>query len=88
MPSGDPKNWNVLERLRASYDRTRSGDLLIIYEPGWDDSINPDRSTGTTTLRKGSMEAASSFIGTTTLSMGRWLRCGVGVASATGIRPA
>ena len=26
--------------------------------------------------------------GTTTLSMGRWLRCGVGVASATGIRPA
>lgn len=33
MPSGDPKNWNVLERLRASYDRTRSGDLLIVLKP-------------------------------------------------------
>lgn len=35
-------------RELSGYYPRRSGDLLIIYEPGWDDSINPDRSTGTT----------------------------------------
>ncbi len=33
MPSGDPKGWNVLQRLRASYDAKRSGDILIVLNP-------------------------------------------------------
>jgi hypothetical protein len=33
MPSGDPTNWNVLQRLRASYDPRRSGDIMVVLKP-------------------------------------------------------
>ena len=33
LPSGDPRGWNVLQRLRASYDPQRSGDILVVLKP-------------------------------------------------------
>ena len=33
MPSGDPTQWTLLERARASYDPQRSGDILVILKP-------------------------------------------------------
>jgi arylsulfatase A-like enzyme len=33
MPSGDPTRWSLLERARASYDRERSGDILVMLKP-------------------------------------------------------
>ncbi len=32
-PSGPPETWTLLERARASYDPTRSGDLLVLLKP-------------------------------------------------------
>ena len=42
MPSGAPENWSVLDRLRASFDPERSGDLQVVYKP----NIMPVTSPG------------------------------------------
>jgi predicted AlkP superfamily pyrophosphatase or phosphodiesterase len=33
MPSGPPELWTLIQRARASFDPTRSGDLLILLKP-------------------------------------------------------
>lgn len=33
MPSGDPREWNVLQKLRASFDPHRSGDYMVVLKP-------------------------------------------------------
>ncbi len=33
MPTSPPETWTLLERLRASYDAQRSGDLLVLLKP-------------------------------------------------------
>jgi len=33
MPSGDPTRWSVIERVRASFDPERSGDLYVVLKP-------------------------------------------------------
>ena len=33
MPSGDPVKWLLIERARASYDRERSGDIIVMLKP-------------------------------------------------------
>ena len=31
-PSGDPGKWSLIERARASYDRERSGDIVVVLK--------------------------------------------------------
>jgi len=33
MPSGDPRAWSLLDRVRASYMAGRSGDLVVVLHP-------------------------------------------------------
>jgi arylsulfatase A-like enzyme len=33
MPRGDPVGWSLIQRARASYDRERSGDILVMLKP-------------------------------------------------------
>jgi hypothetical protein len=33
MPSGDPVGWSIIQRLRASFDPERSGDILVVLKP-------------------------------------------------------
>jgi hypothetical protein len=33
MPGGDPIRWSLIQRARASYDRERSGDLVVMLKP-------------------------------------------------------
>lgn len=33
IPSGNPREWSVLERVRASYMAGRSGDLIVVLHP-------------------------------------------------------
>lgn len=33
MPTGDPRSWSVPQRLRASFDPQRSGDIMIVLKP-------------------------------------------------------
>ncbi len=33
MPSGPPETWTLIERARASFDPSRSGDLLVLLKP-------------------------------------------------------
>ncbi|MEG3085910.1 alkaline phosphatase family protein [Sphingomonas sp. PB4P5] len=33
MPKGAPENWTVPQKARASFDATRSGDLLVFLKP-------------------------------------------------------
>ena len=33
MPSGPPDQWSVIQRVRASFDPARSGDLYIVLKP-------------------------------------------------------
>jgi len=33
MPAGDPVKWSLIERARASYDRERSGDIVVMLKP-------------------------------------------------------
>nr|WP_294850207.1 alkaline phosphatase family protein [uncultured Sphingomonas sp.] len=33
MPSGDPREWNILQKLRASFDPDRSGDYMVVLKP-------------------------------------------------------
>jgi predicted AlkP superfamily pyrophosphatase or phosphodiesterase len=33
MPNGDPRSWSVQQRLRASFDPQRSGELMIVLKP-------------------------------------------------------
>ncbi|NML06475.1 alkaline phosphatase family protein [Sphingomonas sp. G-3-2-10] len=33
MPKGPPETWTLLERARASYEPSRSGDLLVVLKP-------------------------------------------------------
>jgi predicted AlkP superfamily pyrophosphatase or phosphodiesterase len=42
MPKGAPENWSILDRLRASFDPQRSGDLEVVYKP----DIMPPTSPG------------------------------------------
>lgn len=34
VPQGDPRGWSLLERLRASHYPGRSGNLLVLLQPG------------------------------------------------------
>ena len=34
LPTGNPRDWSVLERLRASHYPGRSGDLMVVLQPG------------------------------------------------------
>lgn len=43
MPSGNPVKWSLIERVRASFDPARSGDLYVVLKP----AITPiGRATG------------------------------------------
>jgi Arylsulfatase A and related enzymes len=33
MPSGDPARWSVIQRVRASFNPQRSGDLYVVLKP-------------------------------------------------------
>jgi len=33
IPTGDPTKWSVIERVRASFDAERSGDLYVVLKP-------------------------------------------------------
>jgi len=33
MPSTRPDKWTLLERVRASFDQAKSGDLIVIHKP-------------------------------------------------------
>jgi hypothetical protein len=33
VPAGDPSKWSVLQRVRASFDAERSGDLYVVLKP-------------------------------------------------------
>ena len=33
IPSGDPAKWSVIQRIRASFDPGRSGDLHVVLKP-------------------------------------------------------
>jgi len=33
IPSGDPRGWTVRQRVRASFDPARSGDILVALKP-------------------------------------------------------
>jgi hypothetical protein len=33
-PSGDPSRWNLVQRVRASFDPARSGDLYVVLKEG------------------------------------------------------
>ena len=33
LPSGDPVRWSIIERVRASFDASRSGDLYVVLKP-------------------------------------------------------
>jgi predicted AlkP superfamily pyrophosphatase or phosphodiesterase len=33
MPSGPPDQWSLLDRARASYNKDRSGDLVVLLKP-------------------------------------------------------
>jgi arylsulfatase A-like enzyme len=46
MPSGSPDQWTVPQRIRASYDAKRSGDLYVVLKPNISAVAKP--STGYT----------------------------------------
>ena len=46
MPSGSPDKWTVPQRVRASYDSKRSGDLYVVLKPNISAVAKP--STGYT----------------------------------------
>lgn len=48
MPRTPPESWSVLDRLRASYDATRSPDLFVVHQPNVTPIANPTRSSVTT----------------------------------------
>jgi predicted AlkP superfamily pyrophosphatase or phosphodiesterase len=33
LPSGDPRTWSLAQRVRASFDPERSGDLYVVLKP-------------------------------------------------------
>jgi hypothetical protein len=33
MPSGNPVTWSLIQRVRASFDAERSGDLYVVLKP-------------------------------------------------------
>jgi predicted AlkP superfamily pyrophosphatase or phosphodiesterase len=33
MPTGDPREWTLLDRARASFDMQRSGDFVVLLKP-------------------------------------------------------
>ena len=33
IPAGDPVQWSVIQRVRASFDSERSGDLYVVLKP-------------------------------------------------------
>jgi predicted AlkP superfamily pyrophosphatase or phosphodiesterase len=33
IPTGDPTKWSVIQRVRASFDAERSGDLYVVLKP-------------------------------------------------------
>ena len=33
VPTGDPSRWTLLQRVRASFDPQRSGDLYVVFKP-------------------------------------------------------
>ena len=51
MPSGDPARWSVPERVRASFDPERSGDVYVALKP----NITPISTTTTYVATHGSV---------------------------------
>ena len=51
MPSGDPVKWSVPERVRASFDPERSGDLYVVLKP----NITPISDTSSYVATHGSV---------------------------------
>lgn len=43
MPTARPEDWSVLDRLRASYDPERSGDLFVVLKPNITPIVDPTR---------------------------------------------
>jgi hypothetical protein len=41
LPAGDPKGWSVIQRVRASFDPARSGDLYLVLKPHVMPMANP-----------------------------------------------
>ena len=33
MPTGSPDKWSIIQRVRASFDPARSGDLYVVLKP-------------------------------------------------------
>jgi predicted AlkP superfamily pyrophosphatase or phosphodiesterase len=48
MPGGSPAGWSVKQRLRASFDRQRSGDLLVVLKQNISPIAAPSRGYAAT----------------------------------------
>lgn len=44
LPSGAPDRWSLAERARASFDRERSGDLIVLLRPNVTPIADPSAS--------------------------------------------
>jgi len=47
LATGQPEDWSVVERLRASYDPRLSGDLFVVMKPNVTTVANPVTSVAT-----------------------------------------
>jgi arylsulfatase A-like enzyme len=47
MPSGDPVKWSLIERVRASFDPERSGDIYVVLKPHITPISDTSRSVAT-----------------------------------------
>jgi arylsulfatase A-like enzyme len=47
LPGGDPTKWTTLERVRASFDAERSGDLYVVLKPHIQPIIDTSRYVST-----------------------------------------
>lgn len=43
LPSGDPRQWSLLQRVRASFDPARSGDLYVVLKEFVSPSAKPSQ---------------------------------------------
>jgi arylsulfatase A-like enzyme len=47
MPTGDPTHWSTIQRVRASFDQERSGDLYVVLKPHIQPIIDTSRYVST-----------------------------------------
>ena len=47
VPTGSPVRWSIIERVRASFDRQRSGDLYVVLKPHIQPIIDTSRYVAT-----------------------------------------